>query len=485
MTRRDPSPNVVTDAPVHRGDFGAARAVPAPPISVTIAACRLCISHVSSRSRHLLRRAAAAAALSLAAVSAVPSLAQARATDDALLAAIAQQAPNTRSIAAVTPSHDGDRLAVVTSSRAPGEQLSHTNLWVTNEDATGVRAIEVVDTAGSGTEYISVGRAAWSADDRVLAYNFGNSAQKYALHASLVWFAADGSFELQGLGSLSTGGAFTADGRYFTFSQALGISGPTGTRDGAVDLASRAVLSGARTTYATLPGQPERPAEYAAECARAQEPGWTPAATTGSWMERALSSPDPGCRFGANADDPAATPTPEPSPSPAPTPSATPEPSPEPTPSPAPDTAGASDAPATITRPAPGTGLVPIAERTPLGPTVRFRSSAKGLTRAMQRGLRIKLDVAGATSLKAYVLVARPSSEGLFAFDGGSTTFTIGRLSVQRPPSQTQTIAVPFTRDARKVLPRFLKITVTVRLVATDSAGNRTIVERQVALTDF
>lgn len=435
---------------------------------------------------HLLRRGLAAAAALLATAGIAPSLAAARATDDELLTAIAQQAPNTRTISRVVPSHGGDRLAVITASRAPGEQVSHTNLWVTNDEATGLAAVDVVDTAGSGTEYISVGGVSWSADDRALAYNAANSSYKYGQHASLVWFGPGGSFEIQQLGSLTAGGTFTADGRYFTFTQALGLSGPTGARDGAVDLASRAVLLPARTTYPSIAGQPQRPDEYAAECARAQESDWVPAATAGSWMERALSSPDPGCRFGANASEPLPTATPSPTPSPAPTASPTPTPTPSPTPAPAnPDIPGASDAPASITRPAQGTGLVPIAERTPLGPTVRFRSSAKGLTRAMRRGLRIKLDVAGAASLKAYVIVARPSNEGLFALDGGSSTFTIGRLSVRRPPSQTQTIAIPFTKDSRAALGRFLKITVTVRLVATDTAGNRTVVERQVALTDF
>ncbi len=282
-----------------------------------------------------------------------------------------------------------------------------------------------------------------------------------------------GSVAVQPLPLASSAGTFTQDGRYYTFTAPARFSDPAfGVRDGAVDLASRSVFTGARTVYAAAPDG-SAPAEptYAPECSRATEPDWTPASPGGSWMEQALSSPDPGCRFGANAGDPGA-------------PSVTPTPTP--TPSTKPDVAGASDAPASITQPAQGTGLVPISDRIPqLGPTVRFRSSAKGLTRALRRGLRVQLDVAGATSLKAYVLVARPSNEDLFAFDGGSTTYTIGRLSIDRPPSQTQTIAIPFTRASRAPLSRFLKITVTVRVVATDGAGNRTVVERQLALTDF
>lgn len=456
-----------TDAPVHQGTRAPHQARPAPAIDVTNAAVRgRLASHLSPHHRLSPRRLIAAAVVTASVLSVAPAAAHARASNNELLAAIAQQAPNTRGVSSVTPSHRGDRLAVITSSRAPGEQLTHTNLWISDDDGTDVQPIDATDAAGSGTEYISIGAPAWSADDRALAYAYGNTAIKYARHASLVWFAADGSFEIQNLGTLTAVGGFTADDRYFTFTQALSVSGSPGMRDGAVDLATRSVLLPARTTYQEFPNRPATQAPtYAPECARAQEPDWVPA-VSGSWMEQALSSPDPGCRFGANANDPGPAPTP--------------------TPTPTPDTTGASDAPSNITRPAEGTGLVPISDRTtPLGPTVRLRSSAKGLTRAMKRGLRVQLDLAGAASLKAYVLVARPSNEGLFSFANGSTTFTIGRLSIDRPPSQTQTIAIPFTRDARKVLPRFLKITVTVRLVATDSAGNRTVVERQIALTDF
>lgn len=408
----------------------------------------------------------------------MPGLAASRPTDNELLSAIAQQAPNTRTISEVVPSRDGQRLAIITTSRAPAERLAHTNLWVSREDGTELQPIEVADDAGSGTEYISVRTAGWSPDSRALAYDYANSSFKYGRHASLVWFGNGAKADVQDLGALTRSAAFTADGHYFTFTQSTSIVGPGATRDGAVDLASRGVLLPARTVTPEVAGAPPQPVTYAAECARAQEPDWTPSTTSGSWMEQALSVPDPGCRFGANANDRG--------PMPSPAPESTPAPSPTPTPTPKPDTAGASDAPANITRPAEGTGLVPISDRTtPLGPTLRLRSSAKGLTRAMRRGLRIQLDVAGATSLKAYVLVARPSNENLFSFADGSTTYTIGRLSLDRPPSQRQTIAIPFTKDARKVLPRFLKITVTVRLVATDAAGHRTVVERQVALTDF
>lgn len=432
-----------------------------------------------SSSHRLLRRSLAALLTVVPLALLAPAASQARASDETLLAAIRAQAPNTLELTTVLPSPDGERLAIETRSRDPRESYAHDNLWIVSADAARLTPVQVADELGSGTEYIGVHSVGWSTTGRALTYVYANSSARFSRGASIVWIADDGSIERQGLGALSDAPRFTADGRYLVFTKDLGLDFSAGVSDNAVDLATRAVFT-ARTTWRAFAGQPTPAPVYALACKRAQEPDWVPAVRA-SWLEGALSSPDPGCRFGANANDPG------PAPSPSPTPAASPSPTPGPSPAPAVDPSKAEDAPASITRPAQGTGLVPISDRpgTPLGPTVRLRSSAKGLTRALVRGLRIKLDLAGATSLKAYVMVARPAGENLFAFGEGSTSYTIGRLSLVRPPSQTQTIAIPFTREARSALTRFLKITVTVRLVATDAAGNRTVVERQIALTDF
>jgi hypothetical protein len=472
------SPNVRTDAPVHRGNAAPrwGRSITARVLSPSPPPAALWIS-LSSRHR-LLRRLLGAVALlvSFTVVAPAPAGAADRVSDAQLLASIKAQARHTTELTRVLASHDGAHLAILTRSYAAGEPDSHDELWLADADGSQLTPVEVAFEPSSASAYSSIGTVLWSANDTVLAYQYSNTAVKSARHVELLWFAADRSFDRQNVGDFTETPSFTRDGRYLTFRKPLGFSPPSGTAHGAVDLASRAVLARARVDYPVIAGVPPQRTEFAPECARSQEADWEPALATGPWLEQALSSPDPGCRFGANVNDPVATPTPSPTVTPAPSP----------TPTPTPDPAKADDAPANITRPAPGTGLVPIAERPQvLGPTVRVRSSAKGLSRAMRRGLRVKLDLAGATTLKAYLIVARPSNEGLFSFGPGSTTFTIGRLSLKNPPSQTQTIAIPFTKDAREVLPRFLKITVTVRLVATDRAGNRTVVERQVALTDF
>jgi hypothetical protein len=414
-------------------------------------------------------------AASAAALVAIPGAAHAAApADDALLATLRAVAPHTTSIADVATAPGGAHLAIRTRARGAGDALAHDELWAAAGD--GSAPLPLSRSAGSGAEYVSIGSVDWSADGSTLIYAYANSAIKREGAAHAVRFSGGGAPSDLALGTSTYAPRFTADGRYVTFFQG---TTPAVKMSGAMDVASRAVLLPARIDYAAPDGTATQPSWVAPECARSQQPSWAAAVQAERWIEQALAAPDPGCRFGANADDPAVTPTPTPSPTAAPSA----------TPAPAVDVSGAQDAPASITKPVAGTNLVTIAERTPvaLGPTVRIRSTAKGLARAIRRGVRVKLDVAGAKDLRAYVIATRPTDEDLLAFAGTSTTtdYTVGRLTIRNPASQTQTISIPLTRAAKASLPRFLKITVTVRIAATDRAGNRTVVERQVALTDF
>ena len=411
--------------------------------------------------------------------------AQAAPSDAVLLAAIKAQSPSAVSVSEVTPSPDASHLAVTVVARDPlAANQANDELWLTHAD--GAHPVPIARPSGSGVGWTSYPTPAWSGDGKLLAYTdfFLGGHDNYVVR--VVGIDGDAITPAFSVKHLSESPRFTPDGRYLTFGWSSVITQVNG--DGAVDLASGALLVARQSQPHPSPTSPQPVWSYAPECARAQEADWHAATGGSGWMTAALSSPDPGCRFGANVNDPGpvATPTPTATPAPSPSPAATPAPTPAATPAPTPNVAGASDAPESITKPAAGTGLVPISDHTkPLGPTLRIRSSAKGLSQALAKGLRVKLDVAGARSLKAYVIVARPSDEQLFAVPGGSMNYTIGRLSVTNPASQTQTISIPLTKDAREALPRFLKITVTLRLIATDSAGNRTVVERQVPLTDF
>ncbi|MBO9531458.1 MAG: hypothetical protein J7513_00585 [Solirubrobacteraceae bacterium] len=397
----------------------------------------------------------AAAALS-AAAAVTSSASAAQPTDDALLAAIQLEAPATIAVAQVLPSAGDAHLAIRTRAQAADDSQSHDELWLAAGDGSDLEPVS--RSAGSGAQYVSVASVGWSTDGRHLAFGYLNPAVKSATAAHVVDVdGIDAPRDLT-LGAETTAPQFTADGRYVTFLQET----PRTRSSGALDLASGGILFPARVDDVAIDGTVTGGPWLAPECARAAQPDWVPAVSTGRWLEQALASPDPGCRFGANAADPASTPK-----------TATT------------NVQGASDAPATITRTV-GSDLVTIADRTkPLGPTVRIRSSAKGLTRAIRRGLRIQLDLAGAKTVKAYVIAERPTDEDLLTPSRGTTFITLGRATFRELPSQTQTLAIPLTRDAKRGLPRFLKITVTVRIVAIDKAGNRTTVERNVALTDF
>lgn len=395
-------------------------------------------------------------AAALAAAATVVTSAGAAAPSDAeLLAAIRAEAPGTSSVAQVSVAAGGAHVAVRTRAQGADEASAHDELWLASGDGTTVEPLS--RSAGSGASYVSIGSVAWSADGGSLTYGYLNPAVKGATAAHVVSVGAAGPARDVSLGSETFAPEFSADGRYVTFLQ---NASPRTRSSGALDLASGAILLPARVDV--IDGSGESP-WLAPECARAAEQGWVPAQSTGRWLEQALAAPDPGCRWGANAADPAPSTS-------APT---------------TPDVLGASDAPPSITR-AVGDHLVTIAERArPVGPTIRIRSSAKGLTRAIRRGLRIRLDLAGARTVKAYVIAERPRDEGLLTPSAGTGFTTLGRAAFRDLPSQTQTLAIPFTRAAKRGLPRFLKITVTVRIVATDKAGNRTTVERDIALTDF
>ncbi|MEH3054737.1 MAG: hypothetical protein PGN13_12155 [Patulibacter minatonensis] len=443
-----------------------------------------------SPSPGLVARLRRATGFAVGACLLIPSLAVARPSDADLLRAIQAKAPSTKSVGAVSASPDGTRLAILTFATPSPRAQQHDDLWLANEDGSGLVGLQVTDGEPGLGEFQRIGGVRWSDDGQRFVYATSNQNSRPSLEAHIVGFTPEGAVLDNGLGAFTSTPRFTSDGRYVTFGW-LSTAGPHGV--GAVDLASGTKLSSARGWWPT--GTGEWTTAYSRECARAAESDWgTPPAEPAAedpqdWLDRALTtSPDPGCRFGANGDEPGPTPRPTPTPDAGPDPTPAPSATPTATPTPATkvDPAAAQDDAPAMTQPAKGTGLVPINERTAaLGPSVRIRSTAKGLSRTVSRGLRVNLDVAGARSLKAYVIVTRPENETLFAFRGASRSITVGRLSVSSPPSQAQTISIPILRTARAPLSRFLKITVTVRIVAEDRAGNRTTVERQVPLTDF
>ena len=190
---------------------------------------------------------------------------------------------------------------------------------------------------------------------------------------------------------------------------------------------------------------------------------------------------------------PAPTPTAGPMPTPGPAPTPAPMPSPAPAPSPTPTSAGIPpDAPAPATAPTataivlPAPSLVPIAERivalTP-GPSLRLVSAGKHLYAARMKSMNVTADVAGAASLKGWVVLPKAAVKA--AGEGKATRdLTLARISIRQPPSGRVILKFKFDGPAQEALLRFYKVTVHVRLAATDAKGNVTTVEQSVALSD-
>jgi hypothetical protein len=199
---------------------------------------------------------------------------------------------------------------------------------------------------------------------------------------------------------------------------------------------------------------------------------------------------------GAAATTPASAPTPEATPTPA-EPSAPPAPEATPTPAepsaplaPAIDPAAASGGDSgTVSASAvvlPGPGLVPNAERiSPIspGPSLRFISAGHHLRTARLRTMNVKVDVAGAASLRAWAILPSQAVKAA-KLEGRRNALTLARRAIKKPMSGRTTVKLQFDGPAQEALLRFYKVTVTVRLSATDAKGNVTTIERFVELID-
>lgn len=158
-----------------------------------------------------------------------------------------------------------------------------------------------------------------------------------------------------------------------------------------------------------------------------------------------------------------------------------------------PAAAPAVEAPAADLAPAPpivsaSVDILPGPEQTPtggrtgaLGPSLRFVSSGHRLYAARMKSLNAKVDVAGAATLKAWVILPKSAAK---AADAARHDVTLARLSQRQPPSGRVTLKFRFDGPAQETLLRFYKVTVTVRLAATDAAGHVRTVDQAVSLAD-
>ena len=97
--------------------------------------------------------------------------------------------------------------------------------------------------------------------------------------------------------------------------------------------------------------------------------------------------------------------------------------------------------------------------------------------------LNLKVDVAGATSLKVWVILPKAAVKAAET-DAPAQELTLARRSVKQPPSDRVLLKLRFDGPAQEALLRFFKVTVRVRLVATDAVGHVTTVDEAIALSD-
>lgn len=418
------------------------------------------MSHLSTL-RRLVTSSALAASMSL--LGAAPSHAAVDvaglAPTEAAAALVAEQPHpeiDAASIGAAGPSSavwsrgaGGIAFVADDTAAAPAPQL-----WEIDADGTDLRQLTSLQS-GSWAPWF--GDLAWAPNDAWIAYTVTDVYR----HAAPEPFVARAHQPVHSGAVTGDLGGFTHDSRFLSFR----LDDRYAYRGSIV---ATALGSGTFETLASIKydGSYRATTTWGPRCDWRLLGGWSAPATSHGELDDWLTTG--GCRLDV---DPPALPS-----------STTPQAA-----SPAttaqgagrPDTAHASDAPpgTTTPNPAPGTNLVAINARTGLpiaqGPSLRFRSAAKSLDTALDRGLRVKFDVAGATSVKAYAIA--PGTEG-------DDDTTLARTSIARPASGTIVGTLRFSGAARRTLSPAAKVRLTVRLVASDAKGHRTVVERAVDL---
>jgi hypothetical protein len=269
------------------------------------------------------------------------------------------------------------------------------------------------------------------------------------------------------LGSAVGRWAYTADRRYLAWTEQT-TSVPFSS-DFIVDLANGDQYR-VRQSKPTGGGTATAAWSWAEQCDAAVLPALGPAGGGFDDVLAAISGPSQVCRFGAQPDEaPGAT-------------------------TPAQAELAIDTAPALPVEPATSGGvptsgasnLVPISERIParVGPTLTVRATSSRLSLARKRGFNVKYDVSGATSVRTWVLLSSALSEyGLDVQAKAGDTVTIARASTKVLKDGRITQNLTFDGQAEAALLKFYRVTVTLRLVATDAAGHKTTVEQPVTLS--
>lgn len=161
----------------------------------------------------------------------------------------------------------------------------------------------------------------------------------------------------------------------------------------------------------------------------------------------------------------------------------------EPAPSTPVETTPAQTAPEPTTptapTPAPPSQVALVESSDAVPPAIGFAAVRTDLEDARRHGLRVSYRVTEPVTLRADVLIFGQVVDRelkMCALPAAGPGDSLAKLTVSRTAAGASVVRIPFNVPSRRTLKKFLRITVQVRLIAADQAGNETTVYRTVAL---
>lgn len=119
-------------------------------------------------------------------------------------------------------------------------------------------------------------------------------------------------------------------------------------------------------------------------------------------------------------------------------------------------------------------------------PDVAIGEVRRELESARRNGLRVSYSLSEAATLKADVLIFGDVVDRelkMSALPAAGPGDSLAKATISRSPTGENVVRVPFNVAARRTLRKFYKITVRLRLIATDAAGNESVAYKRVTLT--
>lgn len=141
-----------------------------------------------------------------------------------------------------------------------------------------------------------------------------------------------------------------------------------------------------------------------------------------------------------------------------------------------------------VSTPVPVAAPVPVETPDTLPPAITVVQVRHRLTPARRHGLRVTYSVTEAVLLRADLLLATETTDRalrMAALPGAGPGDSLAKATIARTPTGEHVVRVMFNAPARRALRPFLKVTLILRLIASDAAGNETVTLRPVTLKDF